>query len=709
VLHEELKPLYDLALDLAKSSTVQADPLWSYVAPQMWNQTHNPWLILRTLTEQRIAELKRDGHFWELLEQQSRVSPSQGSWFQKSHPESQLSKIAYFCMEFGISEALPIYSGGLGILAGDHLKTASDLGLPLVAVGLLYQQGYFRQMIDASGAQHEFFPTNNPTQLPIVPALDAEGDPLVVTVNLPGRILYLGCWQAMVGKVTLYLLDSNLLVNSPADRGITAELYGGSSEMRLQQEIALGIGGWRALQRLNILPNVCHLNEGHAAFAVFERARSCMHDFSLPFKQALEMTRVSNLFTTHTPVSAGFDRFDPKLMVQYFTAYASELAIPVEELIELGRVGGDPNEPFNMAYLAVRGSAAVNGVSRLHGEVSRRLFSPLFPNVAQGEIPIGYITNGVHVPSWESVESDALWERVCGECRWEGTLDDLEAGLRRVSDRELWEFRSASRGRLVDYARLRLSQSLAARGCSAEEVAAAGEVLDPNCLTLGFARRFTAYKRPNLLLHNKERLVAMFRNSQRPIQLVLAGKAHPQDEQGKREILEWMEFISHTDVRHRIVFLSDYDILVAERLVQGVDVWINTPRRPWEASGTSGMKVLVNGGVNLSELDGWWAEAYEPEVGWALGDGKEHADETSWDAQEAEALYGLLENEVVLQFYDRNADGIPVQWLSRVRESMARLTPRFSTNRMVREYTDHYYVRAATAHHKQVEGLHASV
>lgn len=711
--HEELKPLYELALDLARSSTAQADELWSYVGPELWSQTRNAWLILRTLTEKRIEQLKRDEQFQTLLKRhvdRRRADLDQEGWFQKSYPASPLNTVAYFCMEFGVSEALPIYSGGLGVLAGDHLKTASDLGVPLVGIGLLYQHGYFRQMIDANGGQHAFFPVNNPAQLPISPAVDSDGNSLIVTADLPGRRIYLGCWQAEVGRVRLYLLDSNLLVNSPADRGITSELYGGSAEMRLQQEIVLGIGGWRALRRLNLRPEVCHLNEGHAAFAVLERARDCMEEQAISFRQALEMTRAGNLFTTHTPVSAGFDRFDPRLIVQYFSGYVNQLGIQIEELFALGRVHKDDmNEPFNMAYLAVRGSAAVNGVSRLHEAVSRYLFAPLYPNTAHEEIPIGHVTNGIHVPSWESTEADALWEKGCGERRWEGTLDDLEEGLRCLCDRDLWEFRAQSRRRLVDYARVRLGQSFAARGCSEEEIASAREILDPTILTLGFARRFTAYKRPNLLLHDQERLAALLRNTDRPVQLILAGKAHPRDDEGKRMIWEWMQFILRADVRYRVVFLSDYDILVAERMIQGVDLWVNTPRRPWEASGTSGMKVLVNGGVNLSELDGWWAEAYEPEVGWALGDGKEHGEDPNWDAQEAQVLYGLLENEVVPQFYDRNAEGIPVRWLARVRESMARLTPRFSTNRMVREYTDNYYVKGAQAYKEHLLTAHVTV
>lgn len=711
MLHRELLPLYHLALDLARSSTAQADELWSRVAPDLWAETRNPWLILRTLTEERTEELKEDQAFQSILQDhisRREADLKQTTWFQQEHPDTALRTVAYFCMEFGVSEALPIYSGGLGILAGDHLKTASDLGVPLIGVGLLYQEGYFRQAIDATGAQNEFFPINNPAQLPIVPVMDESGTPLFITVELPGRPLYLQCWKAEVGRVRLYLLDSNLLLNSPADRGITAELYGGGAEMRIQQEIVLGIGGWRLLHHLGLSPEVCHLNEGHAAFAVLERAKAFMESHHLPFHDALEITREGNLFTTHTPVSAGFDRFDPALMVQYFGSYAEQLGVSIGELLLLGRTRDDMNEPFNMAYLAVRGSRAVNGVSQLHEEVSRRLFQPIYPGVEEKKIPIGHVTNGIHVPSWESPEADQLWNGCCGEKRWEGNLDAIEEGLRHPSDGELWEFRSKSRERLVEYARHRLERSFGARGCSSEEIASVQHILDPDVLTIGFARRFTSYKRPNLLLHDQERLARLICNGERPIQIVIAGKAHPRDGEGKRMIWEWMQFIRQERIRPHVAFLSDYDILVAERLVQGVDLWVNTPRRPWEASGTSGMKVLVNGGLNLSELDGWWAEAYEPEVGWALGDGHEHGDDPNWDAQEAEALYQLLEGEVVSQFYDRNEEGVPVRWLARVRESMARLTPRFSTNRMVREYTDNFYVTGAHAYCKRLEELHAT-
>ncbi len=498
----------------------------------------------------------------------------------------------------------------------------------------------------------------------------------------------------------LYLLDSNDAANFPAHRGITSELYGGGPELRLKQELLLGIGGWRLLRALGLKPEVCHLNEGHAAFAVLERARSFMEETGQPFEVALAVTRAGNLFTTHTAVAAGFDRFAPALIEPYLTRYAEQkLGISPHDLLALGRQNpNDSSESFNMAYLAIRGSGAVNGVSRLHGKVSRHLFEPLFPDWPEEEVPVGYVTNGVHMPTWDSAPANDLWAGACGKGCWLGTTETMEQKIRRISDSELWKFRTNACRSLVEYARERLSRQLAASGASPEAIDRAKHLFDPNALTLGFARRFATYKRPNLLLHDRQRLLRLLSNSQRPVQLIIAGKAHPEDQAGQALIHEWIDFIRQPETRPHIVFLSDYDMLLTERLVQGVDVWINTPRRPWEACGTSGMKVLVNGGINVSELDGWWAEAYTPEVGWALGDGQEHGDDPAWDAAEANALYDLLEREVIPEFYTRDQSGVPTAWIKRMRESMARLTPRFSADRAVREYSEQHYLPAAAAY-----------
>ncbi|MHB1250278.1 MAG: alpha-glucan family phosphorylase, partial [Polaromonas sp.] len=512
--------------------------------------------------------------------------------------------------------------------------------------------------------------------------------------------VWLRAWQAQVGRVKLYLLDSNDMANFPAHRGIASELYGGGPELRLKQEMLLGMGGWRLLAALGIKPEVCHLNEGHAALAVLERARDFMKETGQPFDVALAVTRAGNLFTTHTAVSAGFDRFSPALIEQYLRGYAErELGIAPRDLLALGRQNpNDASESFNMAYLAVRGSGAVNGVSRLHGKVSRHLFGPLFPRWPTAEVPVGHVTNGVHMPGWDSAEADDLWTEACGKSRWLGVTEGLAQSLCCVSDARLWRFRSDARRSFVEFVRERLSRQLAASGASPEAVDQARHLFDPNALTLGFARRFATYKRPNLLLHDPERLLRLLTDPERPVQLILAGKAHPADQAGQALIQQWVQFIRRPDVRPHVIFLSDYDMLLAESLVQGVDVWLNTPRRPWEASGTSGMKVLVNGGINVSELDGWWAEAYSPDVGWALGDGQEHGDDPAWDAAEAEALYSLLEREVTPGFYTRDADGIPTAWVARMRESMGRLAPQFSTNRVLRDYTAQHYLPAAIAY-----------
>jgi starch phosphorylase len=462
----------------------------------------------------------------------------------------------------------------------------------------------------------------------------------------------------------------------------------------------LGIGGWRLLRAIGIQPEVCHLNEGHAAFAVLERARNFMEDTGQPFEAALAVTRAGNLFTTHTPVAAGFDRFAPALIEQYLGWYAQKrLDIPIHDLLALGRQNSnDSSEYFNMAYLAIRGSGAVNGVSRLHGKVSRHLFEPLFPHWPADEVPVGSVTNGVHTSTWDSAAADKLWTEACGKDRWLGTTETLGENIRRIPDARLWQFRTEARKSLVEYARERLSRQLAESGASPEVVDNTKYLFDPNALTLGFARRFAPYKRPNLLLHDPQRLLRLLTDTQRPVQLIIAGKAHPGDRAGQEMIKEWTRFIRRPEVRSHAVFLSDYDMHLTEHLVQGVDVWINTPRRPWEASGTSGMKVLVNGGVNLSELDGWWAEAYTPEVGWALGDGQEHGDDPAWDTVEANALYNLLEGKLVPEFYNRDEKGFPKAWVARIRESMAMLTPRFSANRTVREYTEQHYLPAAASY-----------
>ena len=703
---EGMDRLADLALDLRWSWDHAADALWRELDQELWESTHNPWVVLQTVSGEHLEKKLKDPDFVkrmvELIKHKE-LNISNPAWFQQNYPDSPLKCAAYFSMEFMLSEALPIYVGGLGNVAGDQLKSASDLGVPVVAIGLLYQQGYFRQEFDRNGAQQALFPYNDPGQLPIKPLRLEDGKWLRLKISLAGFPVWLRTWQVQVGRAKLLLLDSNDPANLAIHRGITGELYGGGDEMRIQQEIILGIGGWKLLQALGIRPEVCHMNEGHAAFLILERVSNFMKESGVSFEAALSITRAGNLFTTHTAVAAGFDHFGADLMRQYFDDYAKkELNISLKDLLALGRQ--DPHnssERFNMAFLAIRGSGAVNGVSRLHGLVSRQLFECLFPRWPKEEIPVGYVTNGVHMPSWDAELADKIWTDACGKDRWKGDLETVEQNMLKVPDDTLWELRNNCRNNLVEYTRKRLERQYLVSDQPPEIIEIAKTVFDPHVLTLGFARRFVAYKRPNLLLHDEERFIRILTNPERPVQLVIAGKAPPFDQQGIELIRQWIQFIQQHNLYRHIAFLGDHDMLLAEQLVQGADVWVNTPRRPWEACGTSGMKVLVNGGINLSELDGWWAEAYLPNLGWALGDTHEHGDDPAWDAIEAEALYDLLERKVIPEFYDRDPRGIPVRWVERMRSSMAKLTPQFSANRTVREYTENYYLPAAANYAKR--------
>ena len=693
---DELK---ELALNLHWSWNHVADELWEALDPYLWELTQNPWVILQTVSRKRAEALLATPKFQDLLSsllQHKHRFFSADAWFQKQHRDVPLTSVAYFSMEFMLTEALPIYSGGLGNVAGDQMKAASDLGVPVVGVGLLWGQGYFRQDFDADGRQRALYPVNDPGQLPIQPLRRPDGEWLRLQIQLPGAKIWLRCWEVNVGRTKLYLLDTNDFANSAEYRGITGELYGGDPEMRLKQEIVLGIGGWRLLRELGLHPEVCHLNEGHAALAVLERVRYYMADHRVPFDVALAVTRAGNMFTTHTAVPAGFDRFDPELVRRYLGHYTDqELAISMKRLLAFGRQDeDDDSEPFNMAYLALRGSGQVSGVSKLHGQVSRAIFQPLFPRWPQEEVPVGSVTNGIHVPTWDSAEADALWTKACGAERWRGNEPNVER-VRALTDAQLREMRSAARQRMIAQVRRRYARQLAARGGPETD---GGSLLNSKVLTVGFARRFATYKRPDLLLHDPERLARLLTNTQRPVQMIIAGKAHPEDLPGQELIKRWNDFIDRPDVGGRIVFLSDYDMQMAQELVQGMDLWINTPRRPWEACGTSGMKVLANGGLNVSELDGWWAEAYTPAVGWAMGDGREHGADAGWDGAEAETLYGLLERQIVPEFYNLDENGIASRWLARVRESMAHLTPQFSTSRAIREYTDCHYLPAAAGY-----------
>jgi len=698
---EGVDDLVRLALDMRWSWNHAADELWQQLDSDLWELTHNPWIILVTVSKELLKSRLANPQFREMvarLQKEKAEAETESCWFHQKYPNSQLKTVAYFSMEYMLSEALPIYVGGLGNVAGDQLKSAADLGVPVTAIGLLYQQGYFRQAIDRYGNQQAMFPYNDPMQLPISPLRLPDGEWLRIKVELSGTPVWLRTWQVQVGRTKLYLLDSNDASNLPIHRGITSEVYGGGEELRIKQEIVLGIGGWRLLRALGIHPEVCHMNEGHAAFLVLERVNDCMRETGRSFEEALAVTRAGNLFTTHTAVAAGFDHFSPGLIGQYLGQYAWEhLHIDFDTLMALGRENpNDHGEAFNMAWLAVHGSGAVNGVSQLHGKVSQQLFQSLFPRWPIAGIPIGSVTNGVHVPSWRSAYAEEIWTYAGGKELWKGDLEGIAESFKAVKDEYIWNMRNLSRDALVRYTRNRFANQVAVAGASEDVVSMAREVFHPATLTIGFARRFVPYKRPYLLLHDEQRLIRILTNPDRPVQLVLAGKTSPVDMSGQALIRQWIQFIQNHNLYKHVVFLSDYDMLMTQHLVQGVDVWLNTPRRPWEASGTSGMKVLVNGGLNLSELDGWWVEAYTPEVGWALGDGKEHGDDPGVDAAEAEALYRLLEEQLVPEFYTRNEHGVPELWVQRIRKSMITLTPQYSANRTVREYTEKYYLPAAS-------------
>jgi starch phosphorylase len=696
-LESLLKQLQELATDLRWTWSHAGDEFWHYLDPVIWRTTRNPYALLQKLSITRLDELSIDPKFVKQLASLSKARKAylkRSGWAQQHFTSTEPAQIAYFSMEFGLGEALPLYAGGLGILAGDYLKTASDLGAPIIGIGLLYDEGYFRQYLDSEGWQQEIYPHNDTRNLPLQPVLTKDGTWLNITLNLPGRDVFLRVWQAQVGRSRLYLLDSNDPQNNPIDQGITGKLYGGSGELRLIQEIVLGIGGWRIIQSLKLPVKVCHLNEGHAAFATVERARCFMQQHHTNFWEALWATRGGNIFTTHTPVAAAFDTFPASLLERYGNEYVIALGISPEELLALGKLNPlAVNEPFNMAYFAARTCARVNGVSQLHGEVSRQIFAGLYPRWPLAEIPIGHITNGIHVPTWDSATADNLWTQSCGKERWLGVSEPLGDAINQLSDEQLWSLRGTERADLVHYVRRRLNNRQGqwfnheAKGIT-EQVE-----LDPNILTLGFARRFTEYKRPNLLLYDQQRLIALLNNAEKPLQIIVAGKAHPQDHVGKGFIQQWYKFLQRPEVRSHVIFLEDYDIRLAQHLVQGVDVWLNTPRRLWEACGTSGMKVLVNGGLNISTLDGWWAEAYGPNIGWALGDDQQHQ-ESDWDATLAQQLYDLLEDKVIPTFYKRDASGIPLGWVQMMRSSMSQLTQQFSSNRMLGEYIQKLYLPA---------------
>ncbi|MBW2263389.1 MAG: alpha-glucan family phosphorylase, partial [Deltaproteobacteria bacterium] len=605
-----------------------------------------------------------------------------------------------FAMEYGLHECLPLYSGGLGMLSGDHLKSASELGVPLCGVGLLYQAGYFRQYLNMEGYQQESYTENDFSTMPLVLVRDEDGSPVKTSVDLPGRVLWMQVWKIDVGRIRLFLLDTNIEENSRTDQNLTDFLYGGDAEMRICQEIILGIGGPRSLCAMGVTPTVFHMNEGHAAFLGLERIRTLMKDHSIGFETAREIASASNCFTTHTPVPAGSDSFAPELMEHFFSSYHPELGLDFGDFLALGQTDPEQStEHFNMTVLALRLSQRRNGVSRLHGETSRSMWQVLWPALRTEEVPITHVTNGVFHKTWLSPDMRGLFDRYLGP-KWREDPADPAAWQHAASIPavELWRTHETRRARLVAYTRRRLQKQLEQRNASSTEVAAAGEALSPEALTIGFARRFAAYKRATLLFHDPERLERIVGDAERPVQFIIAGKAHPKDEQGKDLIRRIVGFAREDRFRHRIVFLENYNMEVARYMLQGVDVWLNTPRRPNEASGTSGMKAVVNGAIHMSVLDGWWDEAYERGAGWAIGKGEMYEDTELQDEVEVRAIYDILEKEAVRLFYDRGPDDLPRGWVELMKTSLVKLCPTFNSNRMVKEYTTGAYTKAHRRH-----------
>ncbi len=699
-LPEALKGLTEIAANFWWCWNYDSVALFQRLDREAWDKVnHNPVALMGVVSQERLEKLARDDGYLAQLErvlEHYRNYMKAQTWFSKNHFSEKDPMVAYFSMEFGLHESLPIYSGGLGILAGDHIKSASELGIPLVAIGLLYQQGYFQQYLNKDGWQQESYQSHDFFNLPITLRRDENGQPLKVSLDFPGRRVAAQIWQMDVGRVSAYLLDSNLPENSPLDRKITNQLYGGDKETRIQQEILLGIGGVRALELLGINPVVFHMNEGHSAFLGVERIARLIENQNLDFHEAFLLNKHSTVFTTHTPVPAGIDEFLPDLVEKYFRNFAPRLNLSFREFLDLGRLEA-PHQiaPFNMALLAIKTASFINGVSRLHGSVSRNMFQMAWKNIPADEVPISSITNGVHTRSWISNDMATLYDRYLGP-NWVSKPADQSVWERvdQIPDEELWQTHERRRERLIAFARRSLYAQLEKRGALSSELEHAMEVLNPDTLTIGFARRFATYKRGTLILNDLDRLKKILCNKERPIQIIFAGKAHPRDNEGKELIKQIVHVARDEQLRRHIVFLENYDINIGRYLVQGVDVWLNNPLRPQEASGTSGMKVVFNGGINFSTLDGWWAEGYSRETGWSIGMGEVYDNLEYQNHVEANALYDILEKEIATMFYDRGPDGLPRKWIAKMKGSMRGLCPRFNTNRMVKEYCERFYLPA---------------
>jgi starch phosphorylase len=693
---ERLKPLEEMANNLWLSWNFDAVQLFMRLDYDVWLASRqNPARTLGRVSQARLEEIAKDSSFLAAMDA---VYTKYQKYLQAErwYKGDGRDVVAYFSMEYGLDVSLPIYSGGLGVLSGDHLKTASDLGLPLVGVGLLYQQGYFQQYLNPDGFQQEFYPENDWYTMPVHLLMNEKGEAAKITVDIGSDNVSAQLWEVRVGKTPLYLLDSNIEENPAKHREITATLYGGDEDMRIRQEILLGVGGIRALKALDLNPAVTHMNEGHSAFLGLERIRTLIRERKLSFSEAQQAVWPANVFTTHTPVPAGNERFSVDLMAKYFKGFAEQLGLPWKEFLGLGRENPDNDqESFCMTVLALKLAAHANGVSKLHGKTSRRMWRNLWPELPEEEVPIISITNGVHPRTWISHNMIDLLDRYLGPQFQENPAEfEVWTHMDRISDEELFRTHERRRERLVAFVRQRLRQQLQRRGFPEAEIQMAEDVLSPYTLTISFARRFATYKRANLLLQDPERLIRLLTDGERPIQLIFAGKAHPHDLKGKELIRELIHFAQDPQLRSQVVFLEDYDMTIARYLNSGSDVWLNTPRRPLEASGTSGMKAAMNGVLNLSILDGWWDEIYTPECGWAIGSGEEYEDQELQDEIESKAAYDLLEREIIPLFYTRGRDGLPRPWVKHMKASMAQVGREMNSHRMLIEYSEHFYLPA---------------
>ncbi len=691
-----LEPLNEIAHDLWYSWNFDAIMLFIRLDFDTWMASNqNPVRTIAYASQERLEELANDDSYLAALSsvyEKMKRYRERDVWYKETEAEIT----AYFSMEYGLDKSLPTYSGGLGVLSGDHLKTSSDLGIPLVGVGLLYRQGYFQQYLNADGYQQESYPENDWSTMPVTRCTDADGNQLSISVDIGERTVKAAIWKVRVGRVTLYLLDSNIPENNERDRTITATLYGGDRETRIRQEILLGMGGIRALEALEIEPAAFHMNEGHSAFLALERIRSLMKKHSLSFDEARQIVWATNVFTTHTPVPAGNERFEPKLIERYFGGMEQELGIDWKRFMSMGRENPDDDlEHYCMTVLALRMSTYSNAVSRLHGRVTRNMWKRIWPGHPEMEIPIEHVTNGIHPRTWISHDMLDLLDRYFGpQFQEESHNLAIWERIDRISDEELWRTHERRRERLVAFARSHAKEQLSKKGATAGQIAQAEDVLSPYALTISFARRFATYKRATLLFRDPDRLIRLLTDNDHPVQLIFAGKAHPHDAGGKELIRNLYHFSSRPDIRSRILFMENYDISIAKYLLSGSDLWLNTPRRPMEASGTSGMKAAMNGVLNLSVLDGWWDEGYDPSIGWPIGNGEEYTDHEQQDEIESKALYDLLEREIVPSFYERGRDGLPREWIAKMKASMASVGEQFSSHRMVMEYTNRYYLPA---------------